>query len=141
PNNSINDALKKAALSGKDVRLLVPQQADSKLITYASQSYYAELLECGVQIYEYNKGFIHAKTILADDNLAIVSTANLDFRSFELNFEIGAVIYGPALCAKMMAAFENDLRHSRKISLESWQNRGRARVLRERLARLFSPLL
>ena len=141
PNNSINDALKKAALSGKDVRLLVPQQADSKLITYASQSYYAELLECGVQIYEYNKGFIHAKTILADDNLAIVSTANLDFRSFELNFEFGAVIYGPALCAKMMAAFENDLRHSRKISLESWQNRGRARVLRERLARLFSPLL
>ena len=141
PNNSINDALKKAALSGKDVRLLVPLQADSKLITYASQSYYAEMLDCGVQIYEYHRGFIHAKTIVADENLSIISTANLDFRSFEHNFEIGAVIYGPDMCTQLRASFERDLEYSRKIEPESWRNRGSSRILRERLARLFSPLL
>ena len=141
PNNSINDALKKAALSGKDVRLLVPRKADSNLVTAASRSYFGELLECGVKIYEYTRGFVHAKTLLADDRLAIISTANIDFRSFEYNFEIGAVVYGPDMNGRLAAAFFSDLGDARQLSLAHWRERSRRQMLRERFARLFSPLL
>lgn len=141
PNNSIYDALKKAALSGKDVRLLVPGISDSHFVNAASESYYEELLACGVKIYRYEKGFIHAKTIIADDNLAIISTANMDFRSFEFNFEIGAVIYGERICQELTEVFLNDLKHASIITLQDWEERSRWTVIKSKLARLFSPLL
>lgn len=141
PNNSIYDALKKAALSGKDVRLLVPGISDSHFVNAASESYYEELLACGVKIYRYEKGFIHAKTIIADDNLAIISTANMDFRSFEFNFEIGAVIYGERVCQELTEVFLNDLKHASIITLQDWEERSRWTVIKSKLARLFSPLL
>lgn len=141
PNNSINDALKKAALSGKDVRLLVPRKTDSKLVTAASRSYFGELLECGVKIYEYTRGFVHAKTLLADDRLSIISTANMDFRSFEYSFEIGAVVFGQEMNDQLAATFLADLTDARPLSLARWRERSRRQMVRERLARLFSPLL
>lgn len=141
PNNSIYDALKKAALSGKDVRLLVPGISDSHFVNAASESYYEELLACGVKIYRYEKGFIHAKTIVADDNLAIISTANMDFRSFEFNFEIGAVIYGERVCQELTEVFLNDLKHASMITLQDWEERSKWTVIKSKLARLFSPLL
>ena len=141
PNNSINDAIRKAALSGKDVRLLVPGVSDSIVVNAASQSYFEELLECGVKIYLYQKGFIHAKTIIVDDNLAIVGTANMDFRSFELNFEISAVIYGLEPCAELTTVFLNDLETSELIELKSWRQRSQRRQWLEKAARLLSPIL
>lgn len=141
PNNSIYDALKKAALSGKDVRLLVPGISDSHFVNAASESYYEELLACGVKIYRYEKGFIHAKTIVADDNLAIISTANMDFRSFEFNFEIGAVIYGERVCQELTEVFLNDLKNATMITLQDWEQRSKWTVIKSKLARLFSPLL
>lgn len=141
PNNSINDAIKKAALSGKDVRLLVPGVSDSKFVNAASRSYYEELLACGVKIYLYERGFIHAKTIVADDNLAIVSTANVDFRSFDFNFEIGAVVYGERVCRELTETFLQDIEHSETLSLNSWRARNTFDQLADKAARLLSPLL
>jgi len=141
PNNSINDAIKKAALSGKDVRLLVPGVSDSHFVNAASRSYYGELLRCGVKIYLYQKGFVHAKTIVVDNSLAIVSTANMDFRSFEFNFEIGAVIYGERICQELTENFLHDIQYSEQLTINEWQARGQVQKLTEKLARLVSPLL
>lgn len=141
PNNSIYDALKKAALSGKDVRLLVPGISDSHFINAASMSYFEELLMCGVKIYRYEKGFIHAKTFVVDDNLAIVSTANMDFRSFEFNFEIGAVVYGERVCKELADVFLNDLQHASSFTLHDWEQLTNWTIIKNKVARLLSPLL
>jgi cardiolipin synthase len=141
PNNSINDAIKKAALSGKDVRLLVPLESDLRFVNAASRSYYEELLDCGVKIYRYKKGFVHAKTIVADDNLAIVGTANIDFRSFEFNFEVGAVVYGERICAELTAQFLEDQAQSEELTLAMLTSRSWFDHVTDKAARLFSPLL
>lgn len=141
PNSSIINALKKAALSGKDVRLLVPKKSDSRIVSLASESFYQELMECGVKIYLYQKGFIHAKTIIADSNLSIVATANIDFRSFELNFEMAAVIYSTDFCKELTDVFLADLKESRELDLNIWMQRSKWKFFKERVCRLFSALL
>jgi len=141
PNESIYDALKKAALSGKDVRLLLPGISDSKVVNAAAHSYIKDLLECGVRIFFYQKGFMHAKTMVVDSNLSIVGTANMDGRSFELNFEINAVIYSKDICKELEAAFINDTNYSEEIRLSEWQKRPWWRELLDDIARLLSPIL
>lgn len=141
PNESINDALKKAALSGKDVRLIVPGISDSRIVNAAAQSYFRELLSCGVRIFLYRKGFMHAKTMLIDDNLSIVGTANMDARSFDLNFEINAVVYGPELNRQLCHSFENDLRDCEEVFYQNWKKRAWWKEFGNDLARLLSPLL
>lgn len=141
PNNSIYDAITKAALSGCDVRLLVPGVSDSKLVNAASQSYYETLLECGVKIYLYQKGFVHAKTIVVDDSLSMVGSANIDFRSFDLNFELNTIIYDQEFCTTMTNVFLKDIEQADEIQLSEWQDRSTMRQLFEKTARLLSPLL
>jgi cardiolipin synthase len=141
PNASIFDALRKAALSGKNVRLLVPGVSDSAFVNAASRSYYQELLDCGVKIYLYQKGFVHAKTLVIDDYLSFVGTANMDNRSFDLNFEINAVIYGKEFCHELAQSFLKDLDSSKLVTLQMWRRRSKQDVLKSKIARLFSPLL
>ncbi len=141
PNESIYDALKKAALSGKDVRLLLPGVSDSHIVNAAARSYFSDMLNCGVRIFLYQKGFMHAKTLLVDDNLAIVGTANMDARSFDLNFEINAVIYSESVCRDLESAFLNDTNYSEEIFLEDWGKRAWWVELLEDTARLLSPIL
>lgn len=141
PNASILDSLRKAALTGKDVRLLVPGRSDSGFTNAASSSYYKELLDCGVKIYLYQKGFIHAKTLVVDDYLSFVGTANMDYRSFDLNFEINAVVYGREFCDQLAQSFMEDIGHSKPITPRMWQQRSRKEELGSKIARLFSPLL
>lgn len=141
PNESIYDALKKAALSGKDVRLLLPGISDSHIVNAAARSYFSEMLSCGVRIFLYQKGFMHAKTMVVDDTLAIVGTANMDGRSFDLNFEINAVIYSKSICSELEAAFLNDTNYSEEIFLEDWGKRAWWLELMEDTARLLSPIL
>lgn len=141
PNESIYDALKKAALSGKDVRLLLPGISDSHIVNAAARSYFSDMLACGVRIFLYQKGFMHAKTIIVDDNLSIVGTANMDGRSFELNFEINAVIYSKKFCAELEASFLNDIQYCEEIFLEDWVKRAWWLELLEDTARLLSPIL
>src|SRR5690625_6168732 len=102
------------AKSGVDVKLLVPYKSDSMLVDAASRSYYKELLQSGVKVYRYKKGFIHAKTIAIDNQLSIIGTANLDYRSFDLNFEVNAVIYNSETTRELRKQFDEDLERDRK---------------------------
>lgn len=141
PNESILNAIKKAALSGRDVRLLLPGISDTKLVNAASRFYFHELLLCGVKIYLYKKGFIHAKSMTIDDTVSIIGTTNMDLRSFELNFEIDAVIYSKSFNRQVTAVFLDDLKDSEIVSLEEWEQRNMIKVFIEGLARIFAPLL
>jgi cardiolipin synthase len=141
PGDSLLDALCVAALSGLAVKLLVPGVSDSKFVNAASRSYYSSLLEAGVEIYLYQKGFVHAKTMITDGRLSMIGTANMDYRSFELNFEVNAVIYNTAFSQEMRDVFYSDLKDAEKINKEKWLSRYWLKQLPEKIARLFSPVL
>jgi cardiolipin synthase A/B len=141
PGDSILDALRIAALSGLKVKLLVPGKCDSKLVNAASKANYNNLLQAGVEIYIYQKGFVHAKTLVADGKLSMIGTANMDHRSFELNFEVNAIIYDAGFAKKMRTIFLNDLKDAEKLDAELWYKRSFMQQLPEKLARLFSPAL
>ncbi len=132
-------ALTSAALRGVDVRLLVPRRSDSFIVSAAARSYYAELIAAGVKVWEYKARMLHSKTLVVDDNCAMIGTANFDNRSFRLNFEVMAVVYGPTLAEPLAAQFETDLHSS------AWVRANRPQKFPMRLmdatARLFSPLL
>jgi cardiolipin synthase len=141
PNESIYDALKKAALSGKDTRLLLPGISDSTIVNAAARSYFKDLLACGVRIFLYQKGFIHAKTMIIDENLSMVGSANMDARSFDLNFEINAVVYSKKICKELSEAYLNDINYSVELSAREWAKRAWWRELFDDIARLLSPIL
>ena len=141
PGESILDAILIAALGGVSVKLLVPDKADSKFVNAAARSYYAELLAAGVEIYLYKKGFIHAKTLAADQKISIVGTANIDYRSFDLNFEVNAIVYDHQIAKELSDVFYDDLKHAKKIDAKAWNNRPVITQFFERTARLMSPLL
>ncbi|RYF89207.1 MAG: cardiolipin synthase [Chitinophagaceae bacterium] len=141
PGDSIIDALRVAALSGLKVKLLVPGICDSKIVNAASRSNYKDLLNAGVEIYVYNKGFVHAKTLVTDGKLFIVGTANMDYRSFDLNFEVNAIVYDVEMSQKMRAIFFQDLEVSEQLNKEEWARRKWYTQFPERICRLFSPVL
>lgn len=141
PGESIQDALIMAALSGVRVKLLVPGISDSYFVNAASRSYFKDLLSAGVEIYLYQKGFVHAKTIVIDKTIAIVGSANLDYRSFDLNFEVNAMIYDKKVAEQLASCFEMDLKDSSQIDYLAWVNRPKLVLFTEKLIRLVSPLL
>lgn len=141
PVESILNALKSQALSGIDVRLLVPKSGDSVLVNAAAFSYYEELLKNQVKIYFYEKGFVHAKTLLVDDCFSSIGSANMDVRSQDLNFEVNTHIYDKSINKKLTEQFLKDLSHSSQITYKDWLKRPKIKVFGEHIARLFSPLL
>ena len=141
PNESILTALKTASLSGVDVRIIIPGESDSYLTYYSTLSYVQELLEAGIKVFFYQKGFIHSKIILVDDIFSSVGTANLDIRSFDDNFEVNALVYDEEICQVLKKSFHDDLSYSREILIEEYRKRKLVRKLAESLARVFSPLL
>ncbi len=141
PGESIVDALMIAASSGLVVKLLVPGKSDSKLVNAASKANYNKLLQAGVEIYLYQKGFVHAKTLVTDSKLSMIGTANMDHRSFELNFEVNAIIYDAAFSKKMRTVFFDDLKHTKKLDAKQWYKRSVLTQFPEKFARLFSPTL
>lgn len=141
PGISLLDALFVAALSGVKVKLLVPFESDSIWVAAAARSYYQELLDVGVEIYQYQKGFIHAKTMVIDEQLSFIGTANMDERSFELNFEVNTVIYDTGIAKELKKAFEEDLSFSVPIDATTWAARSARVQFPEKIARLLSPLL
>lgn len=141
PGESMMDALCVAAMSGLSVKLLVPGISDIKVVNAAAKSYYEELMMAGVEIYLYQKGFVHAKTLVADGKLSILGTANMDYRSFELNFEVNAVIYDRPFAETMRNVFYEDLRDAEKIDFEAWRKRAAWRLLGEKVARMLAPLM
>lgn len=141
PNESLIMALKTAALSGLDVRLVVQGIPEYKLTYYAMNSYFEEMLQAGVKIFKYLKGILHAKILLIDNQLASVGSANVDNRSFYLHFEICAFVYDQSLAERLKSDFEQDLKDSSELDLEVFQTRPVLERLKESSARLFSPLL
>lgn len=141
PNPALLKALKIAALSGVKVKLLVPQTSDSIVVDAAAQSYYFELLEVGVEIYQYTHGFIHAKTMVIDGFLSVLGTANFDERSFELNFEVNVLVYDEAFAQQVSDSFNNDLNQAKQLSIEAWKQRSAIKIFIDKLARLISPIL
>jgi cardiolipin synthase A/B len=141
PDEPILDAIATAALRKVDVRIIVPKSGDSRLVTFAGRSYYPELLTAGARIFEYEGRFIHAKTMVIDGDFSIVGTANMDNRSFRLNFEVIAAVYGHELTSKLAAAFEDDLTHTREVRSRTLKREPLLVRLGESAARLMSPLL
>ncbi|MFC7678334.1 cardiolipin synthase [Paenibacillus sp. GCM10028914] len=141
PDEGLYEALKTAAVSGVDVRIIIPDKADSRLVKLASLSYVEELLTAGVKFYEYRKGFIHAKVLIVDDLIGSVGTANMDMRSFFCNFELTAVLFDKEPINHLVSDFEEDLRNSSMIDARKFHERGRFQKASEILCRMLSPLL
>lgn len=141
PDDDIFSALRIAALSGVDVRLLVPNRPDKRIVFYASRSYFPELLEAGVEIYEYRNGFMHSKLIVVDEELASIGTANMDMRSFHLNFEVNAFLYRTESTNELVHDFRKDFLDSTRIKPAQFRKRSILSRVVESTSRLLSPLL
>ena len=141
PDDSILEALKIAALSGVDVRLMIPYKPDHFYVHWASLSYVGELLEAGVRCYQYQKGFLHSKMVCTDGFASSVGTANLDIRSFELNFEVNAFIYDEEIGRQLEENFLSTLEDCIEITRETYATRPMRVRFKEGLFRLLSPIL
>ncbi|WP_223700676.1 cardiolipin synthase [Sutcliffiella deserti] len=141
PDDDIFTALKVAALSGIDVRIIVPHRPDKRIVYYASRSYFPEMMDAGVQIYEYEKGFLHSKVVIVDDEIASIGTANMDMRSFHLNFEVNAFLYNTESVLSLVEDFEKDLLDSKPIVKGIFAKRPLFQKVVESISRLASPLL
>ena len=137
PDSQFLAALKGAAQRGVDVKLILPSKTDSWLVLNAGRSYYSDLLESGVKIYERRDQLLHAKTVVIDGVWSTVGSTNLDWRSFLHNQEVNAVILGPEFGARMRRTFEADLAQSDAITLQQWELRSPSSRLREGAARIW----
>ena len=142
PPQPILLAIRNAALAGVDVRLMLPATSDRGVITrLASQSYFRDLLPAGVKIYLYGKGFLHAKTLVCDDDFTTIGSTNLDSRSLEQNFEVNAFIYDNAIACRQRDIFLDDLKLCSLVDPNLWQHRPRLQKFFESSARILTPIL
>lgn len=141
PEESLIRALNLASARGIKVQMIVPYKGDSKIVQWASSSFYKPLLQRGVEIYRYTKGFMHAKLVLIDDKLISIGTLNLDIRSFYINFEISGWLLDSALGELMAEQFEKDLKNSEKVDFSTWKKRPIIKRFLESMCRLLAPLL
>lgn len=136
------DTLKIACLSGVDVKIMIPSKPDHPFVYWASYSYAGELLKYGAKVYTYGKdAFLHAKTIVMDDSICSIGTANMDIRSFELNFEVNAFIYSQDIAIEQRTIFENDLKKCTELTCEIYDSRPTLIRFKESVSRLLSPIL
>lgn len=141
PTEPVLFALKTAALGGIDIRIIVPQKGDAHFVDWASRAYLREIIQAGVKVYLYKEGFLHSKLLVCDDNLSTCGSTNVDFRSFENNFESNAFFYSKEIALRMKEIFEKDLNNS--IALNEIKDRMNPSFfirLWESLTRLLSPL-
>lgn len=141
PDESFFDAIRIAALSGIDVRIMIPNKPDHLFVYWATYSYVGPLVEAGAKVYHYEKGFIHAKMIVVDDEIASVGTANIDVRSFSLNFEVNALLYDRLLAHRLAEIFESDILDCSELTFELYKNRSNFIKFKESISRLLSPIL
>lgn len=140
-DESMLESIKISAMSGVDVRIVIPKKPDHIFMKWIAYSYLEELLEAGVKVYAYNKGFIHAKTMVSDGYVSTVGTANMDIRSFSLNFEVNAFIYNKEVADKLERQFMIDIEDSDQITLNTFKKRSRRERVMESIMRLFAPIL
>ena len=141
-DNSISDSLKLAAASGVDVKIMIPGKGDHPFVYWANLVYAGDLIKEGIRVFHYDKNaFLHAKTVVIDDEVCSIGTANMDTRSFELNFEVSSFIYSEKIAKEQKYEFENDMKMCEELTLEKYQNRSRIVKIKESLSRLFSDVL
>ncbi len=141
PTESLLRSLQAAALAKVDVRVMIPRRSDSRILTYASYSYILECLRAGIKIYLFDNGMLHSKTLIVDDQFCSIGSANIDFRSFECNFESTMFIYSADANAQLRRQFLDDQHHSERINATLWRNRSKVQKAKESLVRLLSPIL
>ncbi len=141
PTEAMERALQAASIRGADVRIVVPRRNDSRLVGLASRSYYGDLLDAGVEIWEFEGGLLHAKTATADGHVAMVGSANMDRRSFAINYESGLFIYDEAFTGKLRRLQNNYIERSVRIERDGWAKRPAARRIAENATQLFAPIL
>ena len=141
PTEPVIQALQTASMSGVDVRLMIPEKPDAFWLRWGNDSYISSMLRAGVRVFAYQDGFLHSKSIVADDDWCTVGSSNMDFRSFENNFEANAFIYDTKTAQQVRDVFMEDLEHCEEICLEKWRQRPMMHRCLESLTRIFSPLL
>lgn len=141
PDDDIRNALIIAAKSGIDVRIMIPCKPDHPFVYWATYSYFGEMIEAGARCYTYDRGFLHTKCMCVDGLVSCIGTANMDIRSFSLNFEVNAVIYSARTTEKLMEAFENDIPFSTLVTRKKYGQRGLVIRMKEQFCRLLSPVL
>lgn len=141
PTEGLVQTLQVAALSKVDVRLIVPRRSDSDMLRWATCSYVQECLRAGIKVYFYEKGMLHSKAVIIDDDFCTVGSTNFDFRSFEHNFEANMLIYSTEFNARMKALFMRELHDSRRITSAEWNRRPFLEKALESVMRLLSPIL
>ena len=142
PPEPLMRVLQNAALSGVDVRVMIPYRGDKGILPpWASRSYINDALVAGIKIYLYKKGYLHAKTLVIDDSLVSIGSTNIDFRSFEQDFEINAFMYDASLACQQRDIFLADQNDAELVTLEKWETRPRKEKIIESFARVFSQVL
>ncbi len=141
PDEAFLQALKSCAMSGVDVRLMIPEYSDSVVADYAAMSHLGALLNSGVKVYLYRGGMLHAKTLVCDGNLSSIGSTNLDSRSFFYNFEVSAFVYDKAIAGNMQRVFLNDMKLCHRLTVNEYRHRPVYRRCVESFVKLFSPLL
>lgn len=141
PDDAVLSALSMAARSGVDVRLMIPCKPDHPFVYWATYSYVGDLLAAGARCYTYENGFLHAKGVMTDGRVSSYGTANMDMRSFELNFEVNAVIYDEETTSRLEKIFLEDLKYCKEVTRELYAARGLLVRVKEQGSRLLSPLL
>lgn len=141
PDDSLMDAIRIAALSGVKIKIMIPNKPDHLFVYWATLSHVGELLDEGAEVYLYQNGFLHAKTIVVDGKLSSVGTANIDMRSFRLNFEINAFIYDIEFAQKLVKIFEEDIKLSTQMTKSLYEKRSLVIKFKESISRLLSPIL
>lgn len=141
PDDTVLDALRIAALAGVDVRIMVPHMPDHPFVYRATQYYARQLAGYGIKIYYYQKGFMHAKTIVIDDMISSVGSANLDYRSFKLNFEVNAFIYDQTIAKQLRAIYLKDIKDSELQTPEMFAKQSLWLKFKQTFSRLLSPIL
>ncbi|MGO5053776.1 cardiolipin synthase [Lachnospiraceae bacterium LCP25S3_G4] len=141
PDENILDALRIAAKSGIDVRIMVPCKPDHPFVYWATYSYLGDMIGAGAKCYVYNNGFLHSKVLTVDGMVACCGTANMDIRSFQLNFEVNATIYSERTAGRLERAFENDITQSTLVNRKKYDERSLSIRMKEQFSRLLSPLL
>lgn len=141
PSDALHESLKLALLSGVQVKMMIPNKPDHPLVYWATYFHAADLVKYGAKVYTYENGFVHSKTLIIDGEYASVGSANLDYRSLQLCFEANVVLYNYDIAQKLRNDFIKDLKLSRALTLERYEQRSKIVRFKEGLARLIAPML